>query len=149
MQSLNFPPYSFKIKKEKEKFSIFCRTRKRYVALTPEEWVRQHFTEFLITEKHYPPALLANEVQIELNGLKKRCDTVIYNRQCEPLMIVEYKAPEVAITQKTFDQIAVYNMRLNVRYLVVSNGLSHYCCRVEEGKIEFLAEIPAYEEIVI
>ena len=148
MQALNFPPYSFKIKKEKEKLFIFCRTRKRYISLTPEEWVRQHFTEFLISEKNYPPALLANEVQIELNGLRKRCDTLVYNRHGEIVMIIEYKAPDIAITQKTFDQIAVYNMRLNVRYLVVSNGLAHYCCRVEEGNIEFLQDIPFFEEII-
>jgi predicted type IV restriction endonuclease len=148
MQPLNLPPYSFKIKSEKGKKMIFCNIRKRYVALTPEEWVRQHFTTFLVSEKRYPPALLANEVQIELNGLKKRCDTLVYNRHGEIVMIIEYKAPEVAITQKTFDQIAVYNMRLNVRFLVVSNGLVHYCCRVEGNNVEFLGEIPFFEEIV-
>ena len=149
MQQLNLPPHSFKIKTENGKNLIFDEIRKRYIVLTPEEWVRQHFVAYLINEKKYPKALIANEITITLNGLKKRCDTLIYNRQGEIVMIIEYKAPDVAITQKVFDQIAVYNMRLKVRYLVVSNGLAHYCCRVdvENSRYEFLTEIPFYKNV--
>ena len=140
----------FKLKTENGKNLIFDEIRKRYVVLTPEEGVRQHFVAYLINEKKYPKALIANEITITFNGLKKRCDTLIYNRRGEIVMIIEYKAPEVAITQKTFDQIAVYNMRLKVRYLALSNGTTNYCCRVDSEKMryEFLREMPFYEEII-
>ena len=99
--------------------------------LTPEEWVRCIFVHFLLAHKGYPQALMANEVQVQLNGTKKRCDTVLYRRDLTARMIVEYKAPEIEITQKVFDQITRYNMVLKVDYLIVSNGLQHYCCRID------------------
>ena len=128
---------------------IFDVIRRRYVALTPEEWVRQHFVHFLIEHKGYPLSLLANEVQVALNGTRKRCDTVLFGRNLRAQMIMEYKAPEVEITQAVFDQVTRYNMVLHVDYLVVSNGLRHYCCRMDyaSGTYRFLREIPHYEEL--
>ena len=118
MFSLNLPAFEAKIITRDGKRSIFDVIRRRYVALTPEEWVRQHFVHFLMTHKGYPQALMANEVQVQLNGTKKRCDTVLYRRDLTARMIVEYKAPEVEITQKVFDQITRYNMVLKVDFLI-------------------------------
>ena len=101
--------------------------RKRYVALTPAEWVSQHFVHYLTDNKGYPKGLLANEIQLDLNGTKKRCDTVLYNKDLSAKLIVEYKAPHIEITQTVFDQITRYNMVLKVDYLIVSNGLNHSC----------------------
>ena len=128
---------------------IFDSLRKKYVALTPEEWVRQHFIHFLTDFKGYPKGLLANEVQLNLNGTKKRCDTVLFNSELNARMIVEYKAPQVEITQAVFDQITRYNMVLKVEYLIVSNGLHHYCCRIDYQtmKYTFLPDIPAYKDL--
>jgi len=146
MLQLNLPPYNFRIKKENEKFFIFDAQRKRYVSLTPEEWVRQHFIRFLVEEKKYPAAYLAIEKQLTMNGMKKRCDAILYNELAQPVMIIEFKAPNVPITQQTFDQVAVYNTKLKVDYFMISNGLEHYCCRVntENSNYEFFSEIPTY-----
>jgi hypothetical protein len=150
MWQLNFPAYAFKTKMQNGKTYIFDRIRKKYIRLTPEEWVRQHMITFLIEEKSYSPALMANEISIRYNSLSKRCDTVVYNSMGEPVMIIEYKSPEVEISQKTFDQIVVYNYRLKVKYLLVSNGLQHYCCKVdfENMSAAYLTEIPAYKTIL-
>lgn len=123
--------------------------RRRYVALTPEEWVRQHFVHFLIGHKGYPKGLLANEVELRVGEKRLRCDTLLYNRAMQPQMIVEYKAPDIAITQRVFDQITAYNLLLHVDYLVVSNGLEHYCCRMDYARnsYSFLREIPNYADI--
>jgi len=128
---------------------IFDILRRKYVALTPEEWVRQHFVHYLLERKGYPSGLLANEVQLLLNGTKKRCDSVLYDRNLHARMIVEYKAPHIEITQAVFDQIMRYNIVLRVEYLVVSNGLKHYCCRMDyaANRYEFLKEIPDYGEL--
>ena len=150
MFALNLPAFEAKIAQREGKNVIFDVLRRRYVALTPEEWVRQHFTNFLLKEKGYPQGLLANEIQINLNGTKKRCDTVLYRRDLTPQMIVEYKAPSVEITQAVFDQITRYNMVLKVDYLVVSNGLEHYICRMDynDKKYLFLEEIPDYSDLL-
>ena len=149
MVQLNLPAYSFNIKKEKDNYFIFDSIRKRHVSLTPEEWVRQHFVAFLIAEKKYPRALIANEITISYNGLKKRCDTLIYNRSREIVLIIEYKAPHVAITQEVFDQVAVYNMKLKVNYMIISNGMEHFCCRIdyENMRYDYLKEIPCFDEL--
>jgi hypothetical protein len=151
MYTLNLPTFDAKIKKTAEGLKIFDSLRRKFVALTPEEWVRQHFVHYLISEKNYPASLITNEAGIKLNSLNKRCDTIVYNNQLEPLMIIEYKEPNVAITQQVFDQIARYNIVLRVRYLVVSNGLSHYCCKMdyENMTFEYLREVPDYEMIYI
>ena len=150
MLSLNLPSYEIKIAERNGKNVIFDMLRKRYVALTPEEWVRQHFVNYLITEKGYPKELIANEISIVLNGTNKRCDTVAYNRFLAPVFIAEYKSPTVAIKQSVIDQIIRYNMVLKVRYLVVSNGMQHFCCRIdfETGNYTYLNEIPVYDSII-
>lgn len=149
MLDLNLPPFDINIKKTAGRPSVFDRLRRKFVALTPEEWVRQHFINYLITEKNYPSSLIANEAQINLNNLKKRCDSVVYDRELSPVMIIEYKAPDVEITQHVFDQIVRYNIVLKVKYLIVSNGLNHYCCRMdyETQSFEYLPEIPSYNNI--
>ena len=146
MWQLNLPEYSFQIKKQKEKLFIFDSLRKRYVKLTPEEWVRQHFIRFLIEEKSYPAAYLAIEKQLNMNGMKKRCDAILYNVNVEPILIIELKAPNVLISQATFDQVAVYNAKLKVDFFMISNGIEHFCCRVntENARYEYFSEIPDY-----
>lgn len=144
---LKLPRVSLRLKDDPVKGRlIHDPLRQRFVVLTPEEWVRQHFTSYLINHLGYPRSLMANEIGIKLNGMTRRCDTVVFDTSGKPLMIVEYKAPTVAITREVFNQIVRYNMVLNVRYLVVSNGLSHYCCEVDyEGRrVAFLKEIPPY-----
>ena len=149
MFRLNLPTYEIKIAQQGNKQVIFDFLRRKYVALTPEEWVRQHFVHFLVHHKGYPQELLANEVSLTLNSTSKRCDTVLYGTNASPLAIVEYKAPNIQLTQKVFDQITRYNIVLRVPYLMVSNGLQHYCCRVdyETNACTFLPEIPNYEAI--
>lgn len=150
MLQLNLPKYNFRIKKQDEKLLIFDSQRKRYVALSPEEWVRQHFIRFLIEEKEYPAAYLAVEKQLNMNGMKKRCDAILYNNNAKPIMIIELKAPNVPISQATFDQVAVYNAKLKVNLLMISNGIEHYCCRVntETARYEFFSGIPNYNLII-
>lgn len=146
---LNLPSFEAKVIRKDGRPAIFDFIRRRYVALTPEEWVRQHFVHFLIEHKGYPCALMANEVQLKLNHTQKRCDTVLYRRDLTAQMIVEYKAPDVEITQAVFDQIGRYNLVLHVDYLVVSNGLQHYCCRMDyvQNRYQFLPDIPLYEKL--
>lgn len=146
---LNLPSFEAKVIRKNGRPAIFDFIRRRYVALTPEEWVRQHFVHFLIEHKGYPRALMANEVQLKLNHTQKRCDTVLYRRDLTAQMIVEYKAPDVEITQAVFDQIGRYNLVLHVDYLVVSNGLQHYCCRMDyvQNRYQFLPDIPLYEKL--
>jgi hypothetical protein len=130
---------------------IFDALRKKFVALTPEEWVRQNFVGFLIDEKGYPAALLANEVSLKINGMSRRCDTVVYDVFLRPVMIIEYKAPDITIEENVFAQISRYNMALRVDYLIVSNGLTHFCCHINyaEQTYSFLDHIPSYEEITL
>lgn len=146
MLSLNLPAFAAKIVTKNGRNLVFDPLRHKYVALTPEEWVRQHFVHFLLSCKGYPSALMANEVQVHLNGTRKRCDTVLYSRDLSARMIMEYKAPNVEITQAVFDQIMRYNMVLKVDYLVVSNGMQHYCCRLDYTNQSycFLPDIPDY-----
>lgn len=129
--------------------TIYDTLRRKYVKLTPEEWVRQHFVHMLVERKGYPGALMANEVALKVGEKLLRADTVLYDSRLRPRMIIEYKAPHVAITQAVFDQIATYNLLLRVDYLVVSNGLSHYCCRMDyEGRQYcYLQDIPLYAEL--
>lgn len=150
MLSLNLPAFDVKISKKNGKNVIFDIIRRRFVALTPEEWVRQHFVHYLVEQKRYPKSLMANEVQLYLNGTKKRCDTVLYRRDLTAQMIIEYKAPDVEITQAVFDQIGRYNLVLRVDYLVVSNGMRHFCCRMDyaHNSYMFLNEIPSYDVLI-
>jgi hypothetical protein len=147
MKELNLPAYDVKIRGTRERPEIFDFLRHRFVALTPEEWVRQHFTHWLTTEKGYPKGLLGNEVALRCGDKTLRCDSVFYNKQTRPLMIIEYKAPAVPLTQRVFSQISAYNLLLHVDYLVVSNGLQHFCCRMDYDRqtYHFLQAIPDYE----
>lgn len=149
MLALNLPQYETKICERDGKLHIFDPLRKIHVALTPEEWVRQHFVNFLCCYRKFPAALMANEVAITLNGMKRRCDTVIYDKGLQPRAIVEYKAPSVKITKGVFAQISRYNLTLRVDYLIISNGLQHYCCRMDydRNSYTFLQDIPEYETI--
>ena len=122
MTRLNLPPFEIKLRGTKAQPQIFDILRKKYIALTPEEWVRQHFVHFLVEHKGYPAALMANEIQLKVGEKTLRADSVLYSRDLKPRMIIEYKAPHIPITQKVFDQISIYNMLLHVDYLVVSNG---------------------------
>lgn len=147
---LNLPTYTFNIKaKPNGSKVIFDTLRRRFVTLTPEEWVRQHFVRFLVDEKGFPAALMANEVSLTQNGIKRRCDTLVADATGNPLVIVEYKAPHVEISQNTFDQIVRYNMVLHASYLIVSNGLNHYCCRINyvDDSYVFLNDIPSYSDL--
>lgn len=149
MIQLNLPDYPIRLSGTQEHPSIFDILRRKYVALTPEEWVRQHFIHFLINQKNYPATLLANEIKLRVGNKTLRADSVLYDRELRPRMIVEYKAPHIPITQKVFDQISTYNMLLHVDYLVVSNGLRHYCCKMDydNQKYLFLEDIPDYQNI--
>lgn len=149
MLALNLPVYTPKVVEKEGKHFIFDPVRNKYVALTPEEWVRQHFVNYLISNKGYRKELIANEVQVKLNNTSKRCDTVVYNRFLTPLIIVEYKAPAINITSTVFDQIVRYNMALHVKYLIVSNGLRHFCCKIDYEKQTyiFLENIPEYVDL--
>ena len=146
---INLPPYEIKLREHDGKRQIFDFLRRRYVALTPEEWIRQHFVHYLMAYKGYPKGLLANEVELAVGEKKLRCDTLLYNKALQPQMIVEYKSPEIELTQRVFNQITAYNFLLHVDYLVVSNGRQHYCCRMdyEHQTYTFLQDIPAYGEL--
>lgn len=150
MLELNLPTFDKKITTKANKAFILDVIRRQYVALTPEEWVRQHFVHYLTVHKGYPQSLMANEVQLKFNGMSRRCDTVVYDRSLRPRVIIEYKAPTVNITQKVFEQICRYNMVLQVDYLIVSNGLAHYCCKVDytAQSYSFLHDIPEYSSII-
>ena len=150
MIPLNLPDFDIKLAGTPNRPTILDILRRKYVALTPEEWVRQHFIHFLINYKKYPATLLANEVELKVGQKRLRADTILYSKDLKPLMILEYKAPHITITQKTFDQISVYNMLLHVDYLIVSNGLQHYCCKMDYNrkKYLFLEDIPEYQNIL-
>lgn len=146
MPPLNLPPADLKFERSGGILKVFDKLRKKFVALTPEEYVRQNFVGWLIDSKKYPASLMANEIGIEVNGTKRRCDTVIFNNDGTLRMIIEYKAPDVAITQKVFDQIVNYNRALRAKYLVVSNGMCHYCCVMDYtgDSYQFIRVIPDY-----
>ena len=146
---LNLPQYSFRIQEKAGKKLIFDGFRRRWVALTPEEWVRQNFAKYLTEEKHYPASLVAIERSLRMNQRDFRTDIVLFSKSGNPLVVVECKAPEVKISQQVFDQIARYNLDLRVSYLIVTNGLTHYCCRFDQSELSytFLPEIPDYKEL--
>lgn len=149
IRPLNLPPAELRLRHSRRGDEVFDPLRGKWLLLTPEEWVRQHFTSFLRSALDYPAGLMANEIAVTLNGTSKRCDTVVHDREGRPLMIVEYKAPHIPITQEVFNQIARYSLVLRVRYLTVSNGLHHYCCCLdpETGRYRFLKDIPKYDDL--
>ena len=149
MQALNLPPYNISIRKHGNRDQIFDILRRKFVALTPEEWVRQHFVHYLTEHKGYPMMLLANEVQLKVGDKTVRADSVLYDNHLQPRMIIEYKAPTIKMKKKVFDQISVYNLLLHVDYLIVSNGLQTYCCKMDydNQKYLFLTDIPDYQKL--
>jgi hypothetical protein len=149
MHKLNLPEYDFRQRTEDDRLLILDEFRKRYVTLTPEEEVRQRFARYLVEERGYPASLIQTEYTLNLNGMIRRCDILVDKPAGSPSVLVECKAPNVKIGQETFDQAARYNMVFNVRYLMVTNGMKHYCCRIdfETRKVDFLGNIPAYQEI--
>lgn len=150
MPVLNLPEYPVKTRSKADgKTEILDPVRKKFVRLTPEEWVRQHFLNFMIHSHHYPASLIHVEASLTYNRLSKRSDIVVYSNQGKPLMAVECKAPTVEITQKVFEQLAMYNFTLRVSYLVLTNGLQHFICRMEpgNGNFTFLEEFPDYGDL--
>jgi hypothetical protein len=145
---LHLPPYPFKISEQNGQLTVFDVIRKRNIIITPEEWVRQHFVQYLINQKKYPKALIKLEGGHKLHGMARRTDIVVYNPAGEKILLVECKAPSVPIDQKTFDQIARYNMTHKVKLLAVTNGLQHYYCRIdfETRNYSFIEELPDYRE---
>ena len=149
MKELNLPAYDVRIRGTREKPEIFDFLRHRYIALTPEEWVRQHFTHWLVDHKGYPKGLLGNEVALQCGDKTVRCDSIVYGNDQRPLMICEYKAPSVPISQHVFSQISAYNLLLHVDYLTISNGLQHICCKMDYDNRHyiFLKEVPDYKDL--
>lgn len=147
---LNLPAFDYRLSRGDDGIDrIYDSLRQKFVALTPEEWVRQHFVNFLVTERSFPRGLMANEVSLRLNSTARRCDTLVYSRTGRPLVVVEYKAPTVRISQSVFDQIARYNSVIGAPYLIVSNGIAHYCCRFDPAgsRYTFLPDIPLYSDL--
>lgn len=147
---MNLPPYdNMRVRESKDgKPMVLDILRRRYVRLTPEEMVRQFFVNYLIEYRRYPKSLMANEVELKVGEKKLRCDSILYDLQMRPQMIIEYKAPHIPITEKVLQQIVAYNTQLNVRYLMMSNGSQHVCLRYEEGEgWKMLPEIPEYGEL--
>ena len=149
MIPLNLPSFNIKLQGTRERPRVFDILRRRYVALTPEEWVRQNFIHYLIESLNYPATLLANEMRLQVGQKQLRADSVLFDTELKPRMIIEYKAPNIAITQKVFDQISAYNLMLHADYLIVSNGMRHYCCKMDydNNRYLFMDHIPKYEEI--
>jgi hypothetical protein len=151
LKELNLPQYSFRITGNEGNQMILDPLRRRYVKLTPEEWVRQNFVQYLINEGKYPAGLIGIEIMFKFNRLKKRVDILVHDKMGRPVMIVECKSTEVKLDDEVFDQIAVYNMSYKVPYLVVTNGYHHYACRYipQAVKPEYLLVIPLYEELLL
>lgn len=147
MQQLNFPPFEFKLRNNKNRQEIYDPVRYKFVTLTPEEWVRQHLIVYLTQVKGYPISMIGVEKQLLLNKLPKRFDLVVFGRNANPFLLVECKAPGVEITEKTFDQAARYNMLLQAEYFLITNGLEHYTCRIdyENKQYVFIEDIPDFD----
>ena len=147
MQKLNFPDYTFRFKNSENKVAIFDEIRKKFIILTPEEWVRQHVVKYILEQKRYPKSHVNVEKIVKVNGLTKRYDIVIFNPDGSIFLLVECKAPGITISQNTFDQIARYNMSLNAIHMMVTNGLNHYFCQMdyEQEKYFFLPDLPEYK----
>jgi hypothetical protein len=150
LKELNLPQYSFKITGKEGSEMILDPFRRKYVKLTPEEWVRQNFVQYLVREGKYPAGLIGIEVMFRYNKLKRRVDILVHKRSGEPVMIVECKSPDIKIDEKIFDQIVCYNMKFKVPYIVVTNGLVSYACKINhlENNFEFLLVIPLYEDLL-
>jgi len=149
MRQLNLPEFNFSFKDENGKKFIFDEIRRKFITLTPEEWVRQNFVKYLINNKNYPASLIALEVPIVINETDQRSDIVAFNKNGRIVVLVECKSPEISLTQKVFDQAASYNLKLNAKILIITNGIAHYCCKPDYSgrKWIFLDDIPDYKEL--
>ncbi len=149
-EALALPAFDIRLRRDADGATrLYAPLRRKWPVATPEEWVRQHFVNYLVAHLGFPSSFIANETGIKFNGMQRRCDTVIYSRSLQPVCIVEYKRPAVAVTPAVFDQIARYNSVLEAPFLIVSNGMNHYCCRFHDGGYEFLRMIPAYDEMCL
>ncbi len=148
-ERLNFPDSDLKIKYEENRSLVFDFIRKKWLVLSPEEWVRQHLVNYLVMFKSYPPSLISLEAGLKYNALSKRSDVLVYNKLGHPLLILECKAPEVPVSQLVIDQVSIYNKTIGAEFLCVTNGLKHYCWtfKTSENKFEFLNQIPDFKEI--
>lgn len=146
MQQLNFDRYTFRFKNSENKPAIFDEIRKKFVILTPEEWVRQHVVHYLMTDKKYPKSLINVEKILKINGMTRRYDVVVFNSDGSILILVECKAPHITISQQTFDQIARYNLTMQSDYLMITNGDNHYFCQMDykNEQYNFLPDLPSY-----
>lgn len=151
LQPLQLPPYPFRITDQDGKLTLFDEIRKKHIIITPEEWVRQHFVQYLINQKGYPRSLIKLEGGLTLHGKARRTDIVVFNSEGQRILLVECKAPSVSISQKVFDQVARYNMVHKVALVAVSNGLNHFYCRINFGEqnYQFIPELPAYGEVFL
>jgi hypothetical protein len=151
MERLNLPSYSFSVKHVEEKKLIFDKLRRKYVSLTPEEWVRQHFIQYLVDEKKYPVGLISVERGFDLYKTKKRTDILIFNQLGNPWVLVECKAPSVQVNSLWFDQAFAYNLSIKASFIMLTNGMSHFCMKVKPDftGVDFLKEIPAFDKLFI
>lgn len=149
LQILNFPPVDFRLKKnEKETLQLFDIIRKKFVDITPEEWVRQHIVHFLIHHKNVPLSMISLEKQLELNNTKKRTDIIVYNSTLKPILMIECKAPTIKIDQLTINQAMRYNIKLQVPFIFLSNGLQHIFLKLEKDGVKAMEEIPTYDILI-
>ena len=148
MLSLNLPHTDLKLRKTQGKIQVWDHIRQKWIILTPEEWVRQQFTHWLVEQLGYPRARLAHEISLQFGSMQRRCDAIVYDHEVKPVVILEFKAPHISISQSTFDQITRYNSVLRVPYLIISNGMSHYCAHIDTDKsVVFLDEIPRFADL--
>ncbi len=146
--SLIYPTFNVRIKHENKKAYVFDEIRRKWILLTPEEWVRQHLINHLVTQKNIPASLISVEKEIDLNNTRKRYDAVVYNKTMNPVLLIECKAPDVPITESTLEQTLRYNLILGVKFLLITNGLKEYAISVENGKGKLLSELPNYNELI-
>lgn len=146
-RGLNLPAFDVELRRQGDTVQVYDPQRRKWVALTPEEWVRQHFVDMLVNRCGYPRHYIANEVGITFNGMRRRCDTVVYTRTLRPAAIIEYKQPDVPVNKAVVDQIYRYWSAMPCRHLIVSNGLHHFAFRLDGDNIEMLSAIPSYDEI--
>jgi len=151
MEQLNLPTYDYELRNDNGRIVILDPIRKRFVSLTPEEWVRQHFVQYLMSHLSVPQGLIQIEVSIPIRGRLYRADIVVYNRQIVPILVVECKRPSITLGQEVFNQVGYYNLGLKVPYLVVTNGMQHYCCRVDQPlrSYQFLDQIPSFDTMIL
>jgi hypothetical protein len=148
MKTLNLPEYNFNLQKRNGKLTIFDPIRKKYVALTPEEWVRQHFLNYLLVKLSVPRTLVKIESGVEYNRMQKRSDILVFDRNAHSLLLVECKSYDIRIDQKAFEQASMYNHTIQAKYIAITNGMEHWCCKIEEQGLHFLKAMPDFEEMI-